>query len=378
MVWGLAVQFLFAKEHFYNWREITPIRHFPDYNASASINPIYREVSVSIELSKVGVVAIGRNEGERLERCLNSLKDLPLVYVDSGSSDNSVALARSMGAHCVELDLTRPFTAARARNTGFRALLERHPDLNWVMFVDGDCEVQPDWLTQALGVAESDPQIAVVCGRRRERYPSATIYNEMCDIEWNTPVGEARACGGDALYRVAVFQQVGGFDDSFIAGEEPELCFRIREHSHKIRRIDAEMTLHDAAMTRIGQWWKRTERSGHAYLLNYLKHGTKNAERLNYREIRSILLWACIYLLLLMATLFLRSPIPLILLTLLIASQAAKMTLAQPRLKAQYGKPSTFRYCVFIMLGKVPQALGILRAYRNKRSGREHRLVEYK
>lgn len=332
----------------------------------------------AIELSKVGVVAIGRNEGERLERCLNSLQGLPLVYVDSGSSDNSVAFARSVGAHCVELDMTRPFTAARARNTGFRALLERHPDLAWVMFVDGDCEVQTNWLPQALEVIAQDPKIAAVCGRRRERYPSSSVFNEMCDIEWNTPVGETKACGGDALYRVSVFQQVGGFDDGFIAGEEPELCFRIRELGYRIRRIDAEMTLHDAAMTRVGQWWKRTERSGHAFLLNYLKHGSKSAERFKYQEIRSILLWAAIYLVLLVATLLMRSPVPLIVLALLVASQAAKMTLAQPRIKAQYGKSATFRYSVFVMLGKIPQALGILRAYHNNRTGREHRLVEYK
>jgi GT2 family glycosyltransferase len=337
------------------------------------------EVSVSVvELSKIGVVAIGRNEGERLERCLNSLQGLPLVYVDSGSKDNSVAFARSVGAHCVELDMSRPFTAARARNAGFRALLDLHPDLQWVMFVDGDCEVQPDWLADALEVGNSDAKIAVVCGRRRERYPASSIYNEMCDIEWNTPVGEALACGGDALYRIDVFQLAGGFDDSFIAGEEPELCFRIREKGYSIHRIAAEMTLHDAAMTRLGQWWKRTERSGHAYLLNYLKHGHKNAERFQYQQIRSILIWAGIYAAFVLATLLMRSPVPLFLLALLIASQAAKMTLALPRIKAQYGKPATFRYSVFVMLGKVPQALGIVRAYRTARSGREHRLVEYK
>lgn len=331
-----------------------------------------------VELSKIGVVAIGRNEGERLERCLNSLQGLPLVYVDSGSKDNSVAFARSVGAHCVELDMSRPFTAARARNAGFRALLDLHPDLQWVMFVDGDCEVQPDWLADALEVGNSDAKIAVVCGRRRERYPASSIYNEMCDIEWNTPVGEALACGGDALYRIDVFQLAGGFDDSFIAGEEPELCFRIREKGYSIHRIAAEMTLHDAAMTRLGQWWKRTERSGHAYLLNYLKHGHKNAERFQYQQIRSILIWAGIYAAFVLATLLMRSPVPLFLLALLIASQAAKMTLALPRIKAQYGKPATFRYSVFVMLGKVPQALGIVRAYRTARSGREHRLVEYK
>ena len=195
----------------------------------------------AIELSNVGVVAIGRNEGERLERCLNSLRGLPLVYVDSGSSDNSVAFARSVGAQCVELDMTRPFTAARARNTGFRALLERYPDLTWVMFVDGDCEVQPNWLMQALEVAEKDPKIAAVCGRRRERFPSSSLYNEMCDIEWNTPVGDAKACGGDAMMRVSAFREVGGFDAAVIAGEEPELCVRLRRKGWKIRRIDAEM-----------------------------------------------------------------------------------------------------------------------------------------
>ena len=331
-----------------------------------------------VELSKIGVVAIGRNEGERLERCLNSLQGLPLVYVDSGSKDNSVAFARSVGAHCVELDMSRPFTAARARNTGFRALLDLHPDLQWVMFVDGDCEVQPDWLEKALTVANSDIKIAAVCGRRRERYPSSSIYNEMCDIEWNTPIGATSSCGGDAVYRVEVFQQVGGFDDSFIAGEEPELCFRIREKGYSIRRIDAEMTLHDAAMTRLGQWWKRTERSGHAYLLNYLKHGHKNVERFQYRQIRSILIWAGIYTAFVLATLLMRSPLPLFLLALLIASQAAKMTLALPRIKAQYGKSATFRYSIFVMLGKIPQAIGIFRAYQNSRAGREHRLVEYK
>nr|WP_222867968.1 glycosyltransferase [Saccharophagus sp. K07] len=327
---------------------------------------------------RIGAVAIGRNEGDRLVTCLKSLTNLPLVYVDSGSSDNSVNFARSIGAICVELDLSRPFTAARARNTGFRALLEQHPDLEWVMFVDGDCEVEPDWLEKALQIAQSDERIAAVCGRRRERFPESSIYNQMCDIEWNTPVGEAKACGGDALYRVKVFQQVGGFDDSFIAGEEPELCFRIREQGYRILRIDANMTRHDAAISRIGQWWKRTERSGHAFLLNYLKHGQKNAERFNYRDVRSILLWAGIYCAFLLAVLVTASLIPLLLLVLLITSQAAKMTLALPRIKAEYGELATFRYSVFVMLGKVPQALGVIRAYLTSRRGGEHRLVEYK
>ncbi len=331
-----------------------------------------------LELNQLGVVAIGRNEGERLVRCLNSLKGFPVVYVDSGSSDQSVAFARSVGALVVELDLSRPFTAARARNTGYRALLAQHPQLQWILFVDGDCEVQPDWPAQALAAAQADPQTAAVCGRRRERLPAASIYNEMCDIEWNTPVGETKACGGDALYRVAVLQQVAGFDDAFIAGEEPELCFRIRELGYKIRRIQAEMTLHDANMHRFGQWWKRAERSGHAYLLNYLKHGRKNAERFKYREIRSILLWAGVYAALVLAAVLTRSPWPLAVLLALIAAQTVKMAASLPRVRAEYGGGATLRYCLFVLLGKVPQALGVIRAYRNSAKGRQHTLVEYK
>jgi glycosyltransferase involved in cell wall biosynthesis len=70
---------------------------------------------------RTGLVAIGRNEGERLRRCLISAQGVydHVVYVDSGSSDDSVALAESFGAVVVVLDTARPFTAARARNAGF-------------------------------------------------------------------------------------------------------------------------------------------------------------------------------------------------------------------------------------------------------------------
>ncbi len=63
---------------------------------------------------QVGVIVIGRNEGERLKRCLNSLRhDCPvMVYVDSGSTDGSVEFAESIGVKVVRLDLSTPFTMA--------------------------------------------------------------------------------------------------------------------------------------------------------------------------------------------------------------------------------------------------------------------------
>ncbi|WP_435011787.1 glycosyltransferase family 2 protein (plasmid) [Tundrisphaera lichenicola] len=216
-------------------------------------------------MNELGVVAIGRNEGERLRRCLRSLdgRGVAYVYVDSGSTDGSVDLARSMGAEVVELDMSRPFSAARARNAGFDRLKEVVPGLRFVMFLDGDCEVAEGWLERARQELEARPRAAVVCGRRREMFPEQSVYNRLADLEWDTPIGESIACGGDSVMRAEAFEAVGGFDPTAIAGEEPELCQRLRRDGWSIWRVDAEMTRHDLAMTRFRQWWRRNYRSGY-------------------------------------------------------------------------------------------------------------------
>ncbi len=211
----------------------------------------------------VGIVVIGRNEGPRLRRCLESLQQWRVVYVDSGSTDGSAALAKSLGAEVVELDPRRPFSAARARNEGFARLRQIEPQAAHVQFVDGDCEVINGWVETAAARLNAHPGCAVVAGRLRERHPEASIYNRLCDLEWDVPAGEARSCGGVAMFRAAAFAEVGGFDDTIIAGEEPELCLRLRRRGWKIWRLKDEMALHDAAMTRFGQWWKRAVRGGY-------------------------------------------------------------------------------------------------------------------
>ena len=216
------------------------------------------------------MVAIGRNEGERLPRCLASLAGCAeyLAYVDSGSSDGSVVLARSLGVEVVELDRAKPFTAARARNAGLERLLQLRPDLRYVFFVDGDCEVVHGWIDEAVEFLQSHADVAVVCGRRRERHPERSIYNRLLDIEWaSAPAGETDACGGDALMRVAAFRKVGGFRPDLICGEEPELCARLRQAGWRIWLLARDMTVHDAAMYHLSQWWQRTVRVGYGYAL---------------------------------------------------------------------------------------------------------------
>jgi GT2 family glycosyltransferase len=242
--------------------------------------------------SKVGIVAIGRNEGERLNKCLRSVVGgaAPVVYVDSGSTDRSVSIAQGAGSEVVKLDPLSPFTAARARNAGFERLYQLEPNLDYVQFVDGDCEVVAGWIENAVTFLDAHRDVAVVYGRRRERNPARSIYNMFCDIEWDTPIGEAKACGGDALMRIDAFKQVGRYREDVIAAEDNELCVRLRASGWRIWRVNVEMTLHDAAMTHFAQWWKRTVRCGYAFAQGAHLHGAL-PERHFVWESRRAWLW---------------------------------------------------------------------------------------
>ncbi len=225
---------------------------------------------------RIGAVAIGRNEGERLRRCLIALarETSRIVYVDSGSDDASVELARSLGAEVVELDMSIPFTAARARNAGFEHLRRRWPETSYVQFVDGDMEVLPGWVATAAAVLDSDPSIVAVCGWRRERHPEQSIYNRICDMEWRMgPVGETANFGGDVMFRADALAVVGGYDPGVIAAEDDELGVRLRDRGGRLVRIDHESTLHDADMHHFLQWWTRAKRCGHAFAQVRGMHG---------------------------------------------------------------------------------------------------------
>lgn len=241
-------------------------------------------------LNDIAVVTIGRNEGERLRACLSSVvsQACVVVYVDSGSTDDSLAIARELGAEIVELDMSQPFSAARARNAGFRHALELAPQTQAIQFVDGDCEVRLDWMNTARQFLLTHPNAAAVSGRRRERFPERSIYNEICDVEWSVPAGEVKSCGGDVMIRSEGLCQVNGYLERLIAGEEPEMCVRLRQAGWTIHVLDAEMTLHDAAIFRFGQWWLRMKRGGWAYAAGNHLHG-RTPERLWIRH--SIKAW---------------------------------------------------------------------------------------
>jgi GT2 family glycosyltransferase len=321
---------------------------------------------------EVGVVAIGRNEGGRLIACLASLKSETdkVVYVDSGSTDGSAAAAEKMGASAINLDLTRPFTAARARNEGFTALKAIDPDVGFVQFIDGDCTLAQGWLDTAVDFMKQRKDVAVVCGRLRERYPTASIYNRLCDFEWNTPIGEAVACGGNALVRVEAFEAAGGFRLQLIAGEEPELCLRLRERGWKIWRLDAEMGLHDAAMTRFGQWWVRSVRCGYAMAEVSQLHSTSPLG-IWRREMASSVFWGGLL------------PIAICLGALIhpgVLGGALAYFLQLCRMALTRGPASSqsWTWAAFLLLAKFPEFQGILKFLWLKSRHRPGTLIEYK
>lgn len=310
----------------------------------------------------VDAVVIGRNEGARLEACLRSLQGQVrrVVYVDSGSVDGSVAAARALGAEVVALDLTQPFTAARARNAGLAVL--QAPE--FVQFVDGDCVVDPGWIEAGLAGFAAHPAAVVICGRRRERFPAVSVYNRLADREWDTPVGQAAACGGDALMRFAAVQAVGGYRGDLIAGEEPELCLRLRRAGGEVWRIAAEMTLHDAALLRFGQWWRRMRRAGHAFAEGAALHGA-GPDRHWLAETRRAVFWGVVL------------PVGCGVLTA-VTPFGLLLATAYPLQVLRLARRGGWEWALFTVIGKFAEAQGVFGYWFDRLRGRRRGLIEYK
>ena len=321
---------------------------------------------------KFGVVVIGRNEGARLKQCLRSVSAAAaVVYVDSGSTDGSALWARDHGSEVVELDMEIPFTAARARNAGFRRLRELAPNLQYVQFVDGDCELIEGWSEHAVAFMDLHSDVGAVAGRLRERYPERSIYNWLCDQEWSGPTGEVEACGGIAMMRTAAFEAVGGYRDDLIAGEEPELCVRLRAAGWRVWRLDLEMALHDAAMTHFSQWWRRSTRTGYSFAQGAYLHGAP-PERHKVWESRRAWVWGFWLPLLCLAFGLAFGPwgwVAWFVYPLQILRQTA-------RNRGSLGNRAWMAF--FQVLARFPEGWGQIKFTRDRLLGRQSRLIEYK
>lgn len=320
----------------------------------------------------LGVVVIGRNEGQRLVVCLHSIAAAgAIVYVDSNSTDGSVAAARQLGADVVELDLSIPFTAARARNAGFARLTAIRLDLDYVQFIDGDCELRDGWLATAQDFLDRHADIAAVCGRLRERHPDRSVYNWLCDREWDRPTGEIGAFAGNVVIRAAALRAVGGYREDVIASEEDELSVRLRRAKWRLWRLPNEMALHDAAMLYFRQWWKRSTRAGYAFAQGADLHGD-GPERHFVKESRRALIWG------------IALPCVCLVITLSFPRIGWIIWMIYPLQLARLVGRSTgspldrMRIAFFQLLARFPEAHGQMMFWRDRLLRRRPRLIEHK
>ncbi|PKL39677.1 MAG: glycosyl transferase [Spirochaetae bacterium HGW-Spirochaetae-1] len=324
----------------------------------------------------IDVVIIGRNEGKRLIACFNSIigQVNRIIYVDSGSTDGSVENARQIGIEVVELDMAIPFTAARGRNAGLAKLKESKPVPEFVQFIDGDCKIADGWFEAALAGINNHQDVAAVFGRRREEFPDKTPYNRIVDMEWQRLVGESDSCGGDALMRMKALEEVDGYNNSLIAGEEPEMCLRMRRKGWKIVNIGHEMTIHDANITRFEQMWKRSVRCGHAYFDGFLMYG-KSKDRYRTHEVVSVLFWALVIPLISIGLIPVSKGLSLL---LLFSYLLLWYRLRKWRLKMKNSPAHASRYAAFYTVAKFAELQGMLQNLFKRMTNKKAEIIEYK
>jgi len=314
----------------------------------------------------VGVVIIGRNEGERLKKCLSSIleKNIPLIYVDSDSKDDSSEYAKSLNINVVELSVNSPINAAIARNAGFKRLLELYNQIDIVHFIDADCELDFNWLDHALSCLDKNQDVAAVCGRLREKNINISVFTKLCDMSWYIEPGEISSCGGIATVRASVFSELDGFNEGLIAGEEAEFYCRVRNLDYRIICLAEDMGTHDSAMTTFKQWWVRTIRTGFVYA---------NEASVNKKNQSSVIFWGAI-LPLTIVILSLFEPI-MFFSFIIYLIQIVRVT---KNLKIPYVLSDKFLEASFCMIAKLPQFIGVVKYYYNRMRKQDVKIIEYK
>jgi GT2 family glycosyltransferase len=206
----------------------------------------------------------------------------------------------------------------------------------------------------------------------RERYPERSIYNALCDMEWDQPQGATRTFGGIIVVRVSAFDGVRGFREDVVAGEEPELAIRLRRAGWTSWRLQDEMATHDAGITRFSQWWLRAVRYGHASAQLASLHA-RSGESSLVRGVASAWVWAA------------GIPLAACIAWLLGGSAAAALCLAAYPLQvarlALGGNASARRSwsrALFLVIGKFAEAWGQARFAVRDLGGAAPRIIEYK
>ena len=317
-------------------------------------------------MKTISVIVIGLNEEKVIGECLSSISGLKLsdcilevIYVDSGSTDKSIKIAESFSnVRVVSLNDANP-SAAKARNLGVSVT-----NSEFIQFVDGDSILDEQWLKIALPILSSDNSIGAVFGSIEEVDKKSNIYMKVCQFDWYMPPGDYRLCGGNALWKRSVFDEVGLFDGKLIAGEEPDLCFRVRQKGYRIVCIDSPMVKHDLDMHYFKDYWNRSVRSGTAYAIIAMRY-RKTQEKLWLKEMTRNFAEVFIWLLLLTFGIFYSWKIAATLLVFFLSYRIGKVILNV--LSRSRGGLDALLYALHIQFSRIPlvygQILGLVEVF---------------
>lgn len=204
----------------------------------------------------LSVVIIGRNEGRRLPALFDSLPrgaDIEWIYVDSQSTDNSVALALQQGAKVYIVDEESVYAPGTGRYIGTREAQGR-----WILYLDGDMVLRREFclFLERLKTAEDDlpQQVAGFVGKTCNHYLDENDSvveitdcvvlpeREMGPVEnWGKPAGYH---GGAVVYRHKCVLDAGNWNPAVYQLEEIDLYSRVRARDELVMAVNLPMVDH--------------------------------------------------------------------------------------------------------------------------------------
>lgn len=195
---------------------------------------------------KISIVIITRNEAKNIARGIESVlqviqgkTQIELLLVDSASTDATVEIASQYPIRIIRLksDWFHSVSAGR-----FIGMLNTHGEL--VLHMDGDMELDPQWLDRSVGYLTEHPDVGAVGGYwRNVNLVDGQIVSEEDEFRFDR-IMEVRYVGGAAVYRRSAIQKMGGFQP-YLRGEEGVyMSMGIRFAGYKVVYLPYLMSRH--------------------------------------------------------------------------------------------------------------------------------------
>lgn len=195
--------------------------------------------------SKVSIVIIGRNEEKTVGKCLTAaigaaeqIGGAEIIFVDSASTDNTVAVVQSYGIRVLSLKPDWVLTPSAGRFIG-----SHYSTGDFILFVDADTLVYRDFLPKAIEHFRRNPTIGGINGRLDDTDEQGEIfenveerYDEITEVKWLR--------GPCCFYRREALRCAGSFNPHLAVEEEAELGLRLIKHGWKLRLIPVPMACH--------------------------------------------------------------------------------------------------------------------------------------